>query len=61
MYVEETTGEVSAPKEEPAKVEKQEEERPVTPKEDTPRVKVRDSTTWESQALKKIPGQDLQG
>ena len=61
LYVAETTGEVSAPKEEPAKVEKQEEERLVTPKEDTPRAKVRDSTTWESQALKRILGQDRQG
>ena len=61
VYVEETTGEVSTQKEEPAKVEKQEEERLVTPKEDTPRAKVRDSTTWQSQALKRIPGQDHQG
>ena len=45
LYVEETTGEVSAQKEEPAKMEKQEEERLVTPREDTPRAKVRDSTT----------------
>ena len=61
MHAEEISGEASAPKEEPAKVEKQEEERLVTPKEDTPRAKVRDSTTWESQALRRIPGQDLQG
>ena len=61
MYVEETTGEVSAPKEEPAKVEKQEEERLVTPKEDTPRAREKDSTTWGSQAQRKILGQDHQG
>ena len=61
MYVEETTGEVSAQKEEPAKVGKHEEERLVTPKEDTPRVKENDSTTWESPVQKKILGQDRQG
>ena len=61
MYVEETTGEASAPKEEPAKVGKQEEERLVTPREDTPRAKERDSTIWESPVQKKILGQGRQG
>ena len=45
LDVVEIIGEVSAQKEEPAKVEKQEEERLVTPKEDTPRAKEKDSTT----------------
>ena len=60
MHVEEITGEASAQKEEPAKVENQDEERLVTPKEDTPRAKEKDSTTWGSQAQRKILGQDHQ-
>ena len=61
MDVEETIGEASALKEEPAKEERQEVERLAMGKEDMARAKARGSTTWGSRAQRKTLGQDHPG
>ena len=58
LDVEETIGGMSVPKVEPVREESLEEERLATPKEDTPRAREKDSTTWENQVQKKSRGQD---
>ena len=59
--VEEIIGGASALKEESAKEERQEVERLATEKEDTARARGKGSTTWGSQARRKIRGQDHLG
>ena len=59
--VEEIIGGMSVPKVEPVKEDNLEEEKLATPKEDTPRAREKDSTTWESQVQRKIRGQDHLG
>ena len=61
LDAEEIIGGASALKEEPAKEARQEVGRLAMEKEDTARARGKGSTTWGSQARKKIRGQDRLG